>query len=82
MLLDGSLGDHELVGDRAGRRGLGEHVAVEQRATKGEEDVAFARGQRWGSGLDFGLGSAGADRVAEDEPRLAEPDLVTVAQTP
>ena len=45
VLLDGGLGDDELVGDRARGRGLGEHVAREQRAAEGDEHVALARRQ-------------------------------------
>ena len=62
------------------RRGLGEHVAVEQRAAEGDQDVAFARRQPWRSVLGLGLGAAGAQGIPEDEAGLAHPDLVTVAQ--
>ena len=46
VLLDRRLRDHELVGDRARRRRLGEHVAGEQRAAQRDEHVALARGER------------------------------------
>ena len=46
VLLHRGLGDHELVGDRARRRRLGEHVAGEQRAAERDEHVALARRQR------------------------------------
>ena len=60
VLLDGGLGDDELVGDRSRGRRLGEHVAREQRTAEGDEHVALARRQGRRSLLDLGRGAGGA----------------------
>ena len=81
VLLDGGLGDDELVGDRSRGRRLGEHVARQQRAAEGDEHVALARRQRRRRLLDLGGRAGGGQRIAEHEPGLADPDLVAVSQS-
>ena len=81
VLLDRGLRDDELLGDRARRRRLGEHVAGQQRAAQRQEDVALARGQRRRRLVGLRHRRAGGQRVAEHEPRLADPDLVAVSQS-
>ena len=80
VLLDGGLGDDELVGDRAGRRRLGEHVAGEQRAAQRDEHVALAGGQRRARPPRPRWPPRPSREVAEDQPRLADAHLVAVAQ--
>ena len=80
VLLDGRLGDHELLGDRPRRGGLGEHVAVEQRPAQREEHVALAGGQRRRGIRRLGHGPAGGHGIAEDQARLTHSDLVAVAE--
>ena len=64
VLLDRGLGDHEFLGDRPRGRGLGEHVAREQRTAERDEHVALARRQvgRRLLGLGRRAGRRSADR--------------------
>ena len=85
VLLDGRLRDHELVGDRAGRRRLGEHVAGEERSAQRDEHVALACGQRRRRLLGLGLrrprrpGSRG--RSAASGPRGSRRRVAGAATT-
>lgn len=80
VLFHGSLGDNELFGDRAGGRGLGEHVAGEQRPAERGQDVALTSGERRGCVLCFSRRTPACGEVAKDQPCLSHSDLVAVAE--
>jgi hypothetical protein len=81
VLLHGALGDRQLSGDVADRRGLGEDVPGNDGAAEGEQDVTLPSRElgRWRRGVRRSRGGVLAGPTKHDG-RLPHDDLVPGAQ--
>jgi hypothetical protein len=81
VLLDGSLADHQGIGDLPDRGRLGEGRPSQDCAAQHHQDLTLAPGQLRGGLAGLGPRAAAGGLVAAvDQPGLPHPELVTRAQ--